>query len=145
MLKKKLKGSTTVEAAFVMPIIIFCIFAMLYLGFDLHDQVCITSILDQMGREGVQAVSSISAEELEKKIETKVNKKLCITNISNISVNDGFLMLRINYTVTKKISFMNLEDLFNLATHKKSIQVKKYNPMKAVRSLGGVVLNESGI
>jgi hypothetical protein len=41
------KGSLTVEAAFVMPIVIFIIFATIYLAFYLHDRCVIQAMLDK--------------------------------------------------------------------------------------------------
>lgn len=40
------KGSITVEAAFVMPVVVFCIIAMIYLAFYLHDYNRLAGTLD---------------------------------------------------------------------------------------------------
>lgn len=40
------KGSITVEAAFVMPVVVFCIIAMIYLAFYLHDYSRLAGTLD---------------------------------------------------------------------------------------------------
>jgi len=51
------RGSYTVEAALILPIILFIIIGLLYLGFYLHDMVKIQSKLDETslkGREFIQ-------------------------------------------------------------------------------------------
>jgi hypothetical protein len=45
--KEYCKGSITVEAAFIMPIVIFTIFALLYLAFYLHDMCRIQGTMDK--------------------------------------------------------------------------------------------------
>lgn len=42
-----LKGSITVEAAFLMPFVIFTIFALMYLSFNLHDRCVIQGKMNQ--------------------------------------------------------------------------------------------------
>ncbi|MDF2609909.1 MAG: putative rane protein [Lachnospiraceae bacterium] len=46
MLKTKVKGSYTVEAAFLMPMVLFVTIAVLYLGFYLHDRARVQSIMN---------------------------------------------------------------------------------------------------
>lgn len=49
--KKKLQASVTVEAVFVVPVVIFVIFALMYLTFYLHDRVRTETIMEQaLGR-----------------------------------------------------------------------------------------------
>ena len=49
--KKELTASFTVEAAMVMPIVLFVVIALLYMSFYLHDLCVIRSISDQMVSE----------------------------------------------------------------------------------------------
>jgi len=44
--KREEKGSITVEAAFIMPVVVFCIIAIIYLAFYLHDYCRLTGTLD---------------------------------------------------------------------------------------------------
>ncbi len=46
MKQKKLKASMTVEAAFLIPVVIFVIFALMYLTFYLHDRVRMEKVLE---------------------------------------------------------------------------------------------------
>lgn len=51
MKDKKLNASMTVEAAFVIPIVIFVIFALMYLAFWLHDRVRLETVMEKaLGR-----------------------------------------------------------------------------------------------
>ena len=45
-LNKKIKGSITVEAAFIMPLIILVIFSIVYLSFYLHDYCKLQGTVD---------------------------------------------------------------------------------------------------
>ena len=42
-------GSYTVEAAFIMPLILFVIIALCYLSFYMHDKIIIQSLADDAG------------------------------------------------------------------------------------------------
>lgn len=52
--KKYIKGSFTVEAALVFPIILFVIISLIYIGFYMHDKVYIKAVIDQAAmKEGM--------------------------------------------------------------------------------------------
>ena len=51
-----MKGSYTVEAALILPIILFIIIGLLYLGFYLHDKVKIQSIIDDTATRGRELI-----------------------------------------------------------------------------------------
>lgn len=60
--KSTVKGSYTVEAALILPIIIFIIIGLLYLGFYLHDKVKVQSVIDDTatrGREWIQCETNL--------------------------------------------------------------------------------------
>lgn len=50
---KKLNGSFTVEAAFVIPIVLFIMTGLIYLGFYIHDRILLGLCAYQTGMESV--------------------------------------------------------------------------------------------
>ncbi len=46
-MKKRLKGSYTVETALVLPLLLFCLIGLLALTMFLHDKICILAMLNQ--------------------------------------------------------------------------------------------------
>ena len=74
---RSLKGSITVEAAFVMPVIFCVIFTLLYLAFYLHDKSKIQSTIDEaLYKAGVSIKyeADIGCEEI--KIEQLMEKSI---------------------------------------------------------------------
>lgn len=55
-IKREEKGSITVEAAFVMPVVVFCITALIYLAFYLHDYCRLAGTLDLVMHKACIAV-----------------------------------------------------------------------------------------
>ena len=60
---KKLDASMTVEAAFVVPIVIFVIFALMYLTFQLHDKVRLETVMERALGKGDFLVSQRGRED----------------------------------------------------------------------------------
>jgi len=58
--KKKLNASMTVEAAFIVPIVLFIIFALMYLAFNLHDRVRMETVLEKALGKGDYVVAQRS-------------------------------------------------------------------------------------
>ncbi len=56
MVRGRAKGSFTVEAAFILPLIIFIIFTLVYLAFYLHDRNRMEGIVDQVLHKGAITV-----------------------------------------------------------------------------------------
>ena len=54
--KSTVKGSYTVEAALILPIILFIIIGLMYLGFYLHDKVKIQSIINDTSTRGGELI-----------------------------------------------------------------------------------------
>ncbi|GAA4654754.1 hypothetical protein GCM10023142_18920 [Anaerocolumna aminovalerica] len=54
--KSTVKGSYTVEAALILPIILFIIIGLLYLGFYLHDKVKIQSVINDASTRGRELI-----------------------------------------------------------------------------------------
>lgn len=52
MFKRRVEASVTVEAAFVVPIVLFVIVALIYLTFYLHDRVRLEEVVESALRQG---------------------------------------------------------------------------------------------
>ena len=60
MKDKKLNASMTVEAAFIIPIVIFIIFALMYLAFQLHDRVRMETVMERALGKGDFLITGFS-------------------------------------------------------------------------------------
>lgn len=113
-----------------MPIVLFIIFALIFLTFDLHDEVCIRSSIYQ---EGHRIKGNEETQDLKNKIE-----RFCITKIKDIKVEVGLLNIKISYISDKNIEIPTIKRLFEIKNKEKTLVIWKYDPMTAVRSIGGI-------
>ncbi|NLC19984.1 MAG: pilus assembly protein [Clostridiales bacterium] len=118
------KGSITVEAAFVMPVVVFCIIAMIYLAFYLHDYSRLAGTLDLLmhkagiavkheadlasGRVSYEDINDrgvfyvlmgdtkAEEERIEKYLAEELNKGLFICRIEKSDVKVSRLSAKIN-------------------------------------------------
>ncbi|MDK2807284.1 MAG: hypothetical protein PWP24_13 [Clostridiales bacterium] len=138
---KRLQGSFTVEAAFVLPILLFIIMMLLYAGLALHDEVVATVMIrqemqraqDDIRRYGKEAVT----KQLREAIETKIGNKLCITAIHYVKVEIGLLTIEVTYDEEKRIGTRRTKQ------RRESLLI--YDPMKYVRSIGEILNDASGV
>ncbi|MEG2774118.1 MAG: pilus assembly protein [Acetivibrio sp.] len=146
ILGEKRKGSFTVEAVFVFPMVLFLILAFLYLGFILHDRVCLQTISEQVGREAVEKLRNHeNFEMLIKNMEEQAERKLCITDIEELKIHNGVFYMEISYFENVRIRGIHFFHLFQKERKEKKIKVPIYNPMKIVRSYETGEKNESGV
>lgn len=138
--KSTVKGSYTVEAALILPIILFIIIGLLYLGFYLHDKVKIQSIIDDTttrGRELIQFETDLETglidysnyrnrpflypyfadfKEKENKINTYLMKQLStglfITKVDSISLSASSKTIHILVNGHMDIPFRQVKQLF---------------------------------
>lgn len=149
MLKKTGKASFTIEAACILPLILFIIVAFLYLGMDLHDYICIETMLDQYGTRAQDTIRVLGKQEvehiLEKDIEQKIQARLCITSLKNIKVTVGVLHIHIEYGKYRNLSLPGIERLLGKKTQWKKKEIIIYNPMESIRGVGGFFEDDSGV
>ncbi len=147
MLRQRCHGSFTVEAAFVLPLILFIIFAFLYLGFDLHDSVCIRTIIDKYAMRGQDDLRLFEAKEIETRLEQEImeeaNNKLCITKLENMKIHVGILSIHIEYCERRKLNLPGIQTLLGSETQLREKDILIYDPMKSIRSLGGLLKDDS--
>lgn len=112
--ERKLRGSITVEVAFLFPIILFIIMAFIYFTFYLHDQTVVTCVIDEANERLNQAVRqptnfetgviyydkmtsqsllcryngdySVEIANAKKYIKEQLEKKLMLGKVTNIEV-----------------------------------------------------------
>ena len=149
MVRRRYNGSFTVEAAFVLPLILFIIFAFLYLGFDLHDRVCIRTIIDKYAIRGQDDLRLFEAKEIEMRVEQQIKEeashKLCITRLENIKIHVGILTIHIEYSEHRRLNMPGIQMLLGSETRSREEDVIIYDPMKSIRSLGGLSKDDSGV
>lgn len=140
--KSTVKGSYTVEAALILPIILFIIIGLLYLGFYLHDKVKVQSVIDDTatrGRELIQFETDLETglidysshqnrsflypyftdfkeKENKNKINTylmkQLNTGLFITKVDSVAVSASSNMIHILVGGHMDIPFREVKQLF---------------------------------
>ncbi|WP_313133950.1 TadE family protein [Anaerocolumna sp.] len=138
--KSTVKGSYTVEAALILPMILFIIAGLLYLGFYLHDKVKIQSVINDIstkGRELIQYEADLKTGlidydhyqsrfflypyfsdfvEKENNINTylaeELNRGLFIAKVDSVAVSVTFNRIRISVNGHMDIPFIEVKQLF---------------------------------
>lgn len=134
------QGSYTVEAAFVMPMIIFIVIALIYMSFYMHDKSRIQSILDtaitqsslmikhemdstnrEIDYEHIDArgiyypvIGSVEKERnaIIEMVKAQLSSGLFIANIENITVEADHLDIQIKVCARMKISILKVKEFF---------------------------------
>lgn len=149
-----------------MPIVLMVIFALVYLGFYLYDNLVIQTVLERNEREAVERIrhegnletkeiyyekinEKVDKEKLKRELESLISreleKNLFITEVSDIKVELGLINVKVTYKCQLRINTGNLIFLFGKGNKKAEEKVMIYNPMKVIRSIGGIAERESGI
>jgi len=159
---KYFKGSITVEAAFVMPIVIFTIFALIYLAFYLHDMCRIQGIVDMtlhkvgitVKHEANIVTGDISYEDISERgvfylilgnteeeenqiqqyLQQGLSKGLFLTKISSVYVDLGKFKLTAKVEAETKVSLPGVKYLFDpLFSRKVTGEYPVHNPVESIR------------
>jgi len=159
---KYFKGSITVEAAFVMPIVIFTIFALIYLAFYLHDMCRIQGIVDMtlhkvgitVKHEANIVTGDISYEDISERgvfylilgnteeeenqiqqyLQQGLSKGLFLTKISSVYVDLGKFKLTAKVEAETKVSLPGVKYLFDpLFSRKITGEYPVHNPVESIR------------
>lgn len=167
-MKRSFKGSYTVEAAFVLPVVLMVIFALTYLGFSLHDEACIKGIVETGLREAAEHTRHICMDgengheimykNINKKLENKeiegqaerflkenLTKNLFITRVEAVKASVGLMYIKASYNQISKISPADIFRYFRIRKKQRAESIIIYNPMKTVRMIGGFSEDEGGI
>jgi len=138
--KSTVKGSYTVEAALILPIILFIIIGLLYLGFYLHDKVKIQSVINDIstkGRELIQYEADLKTglidygyyqsrfffypyftDFVEKEnninvyLTEELNKGLFIAKVDSVAVSATLKRIHISVNGHMDIPFIEINQLF---------------------------------
>lgn len=160
----KFRGSVTVEAVFVMPIVIFSIFTMIYLAFYLHDRNRIQGMLDQtlykastylkheadlasgevsyqnIGDRGVFYLLGGNTEENEREIQKYLQQELSyglfITHISEVKIEVGEFKVTALVEADSTVTLLVVKKLFDPLSHSEMKgEVEIHNPSETIRRL----------
>lgn len=139
--KNLISGSITVEAAFVMPIVILAVFALIYLAFYLHDICRIQSVMDltlyqagitlkqeadlgtgevsydSIGDSGILYLLTGQPEDKEMQIKKYLMQELAyglfLTKIKNTKVEAEKFRIKISITAETKVTLPGISYLFD--------------------------------
>ena len=165
---KMLSGSFSVEFIFIMPIIIFSLFAMLYLTFYEHDKVAIESKTNQLlMREAEYLTNAVDVqtgeldyesymhrsilypinfskeeeqEKLQQILKKALPKQLCLSNIQNIASTVSYDNASV--VVQAKLNVSNIPVLHyfqNQLSYQIEVSNETYNPMDFVRKYDSAI------
>lgn len=156
------QASITVEAAFVMPIVIFTIFALIYLAFYLHDYSRIQGALDNalhkaainMKHEADFATGETSYEDINDRgvfylivgstaedqsnlityLQDKLKNSLFLLKITSIDADVGKLSTTISIEASDEIVLPYFQYLFDRYSHVRIVNsAPMHNPAETVR------------
>lgn len=149
--EKRFCGSYTVEAVFVMPIILFLLFGIIYVAFYLHDEVILQTVVSkylQRIQDDMIASKHADEETLEKEtmqLFLQEGKEwLCITSVSSTDMEYGVLKVDLSFLQKQKIH-LPLPGILSSEEKKRSFHSLIYDPAENLRCLGGVLKNENGV
>jgi hypothetical protein len=173
-IRNNYSGSITVEAAFVMPIVILTVFALIYLAFYLHDMNRIQSEMDLVlhkaevtvkheadistGRVDYEdindrgvfylLVGNTSGEEEQMKayLWQRLSSGLFLTRISQIDADVGKLKLTVSVETATRVSLPGIKYLFeNIAGKILTKECSIHNPAEAIRCTEVILKTGSSI
>ena len=127
--KYNISASYTVEASFIVPMILGLIFAMIYMLFFLHDRV----VLHQNLQMGLIAANNktVNYKELNKK---NISKNMIILEVRDLSYNSGPMYITAQ---VKAVSKIDIPVITYFMDRKKIIRIKirqlKIRPDSMVR------------
>lgn len=143
--KQTLQGSMTVEAAFVMPIVIFVVFALLYLSFYLHDKCRIQGIINKtlhktsitlkheadidtgnlsyetIGERGVfyllMGNNDMEASQIQQYLQQELSEGLFLTRIAEVDSEVGKTKVKLSVETETSVSLYWVKQLFSPLAH----------------------------
>lgn len=89
MKNKKLKASTTIELAYMMPVVLLVFTYIIYLSFYFHDKSILYSVLvdsTMIQKQQLRAQQPIEKTDLEQNIQKQLSKKLLFFKLKNLDI-----------------------------------------------------------
>jgi hypothetical protein len=130
----RLKGSMTVEAAMVFPIVIIILIGIISYGVYIHDKVCLQTIANRTVQK--YSMKNIKEKQIENDVDKLINK-LLITNKGNskveVNINNKIVYSTLHIKISKNYNhILSLSNLlsFNKAKKKTNIVVASKTKIK---------------
>lgn len=167
-MKSQREGSLTVEAAFIMPMILLSVFALIYLTFYLHDKCRIYGVTDKVLHKSILAIkhdadvetgeisfnkinergvfylplgsTDIEKEKISNYLQRELSKGLFLCQITVIEVKVDKFKVSITVKAKPKITMPGLSNIAEpFSTISVTAQAQIHNPAEQIR-LSEVVL-----
>lgn len=153
---KEERGSMTVEASFVFPIVFFVLLAVIYTCFYQVDKNNAGTIVHQAAEELAVYMKEQEMDEKtlsehnlfyflknttdtqaksKKQVEEQLTKQLMMGNVENVSVEAGYTKVTVSATVSMNIGISHIKEYFTGTPlqYKTSITVPVHNPSEFAR------------
>lgn len=164
--RRKVNGSYTVEAAFILPVIVFVVIACLYMGFILHDNVRIQTVLkrsaemaqDMLAHSRESETGDIEYESLNEKIrknqvekevgeyiKKELEKGVFLAEIQEQDVEISLLRVSVSVTWKSGITHMGAAKYLYDGERYTQEKQKLYEPAETLRRVERKGEDESGI
>lgn len=121
-MKPKLEGSITVEAVFVVPIVMLVIFSLCYEGFYLYDKVELQSILNEAVQKEERMLRQISDFETEDIKYKKIKERAIFYCLQDFEAKEQALIRYIKGQCKERLYFLKLNEIESKISHE-AVQV----------------------
>ncbi|MBO5278067.1 MAG: pilus assembly protein [Lachnospiraceae bacterium] len=102
-MKRKLNASYTIEAAFILPLVFALLYGIIFLGFYLHDHTVIQQCAWEGAFYGAGQTDKISQGEIDAYIEEHLERRLLVSEITQITVRSDKAMVRVKVLGKAKV------------------------------------------
>ncbi|TCT11646.1 TadE-like protein [Natranaerovirga pectinivora] len=128
----KLEGSFTIEAAFIMPIIIITIITLIYMTFYLHDMTYLQSVANNTAMKGAQSLKYIDVDMNTMNINYEnINNRFIYWRNTNLNHRRGDLKSHFNNQIKNKLFQVQAKDI-TVYTEIESKGLNKYLKVDAI-------------
>lgn len=102
-MKKKLNASYTIEAAFILPLVFALLYGIIFLAFYLHDHTVIQQCALEGAFYGAGQTDKILQGEINAYIEEHLEKRLLVSEITQITIKPDKAMVRVKVSGKAKV------------------------------------------
>lgn len=106
------KAYYTVEAAFVVSICVWLLFALIYGGFYIHDRVILGSVTNEMTSSRFQNGREAVTEEWERNVKHELQRQLFLMQIKEVKGDKGLLDVKMQIHYSLPISLDRIRKIF---------------------------------